>query len=101
VDVERSLPYQPFHPFTRPEPLTQGQRVELQIELLPSATLFRAGDEMRLDLRGRWFFSRNPLVGQFPPAYAPTARKGICTVHTGGSQRAVLTVPIAQSVDRA
>ena len=95
VDVERSLPYQPFHPFTEPEPLTAGQPVELRIELLPSATLFKAGDELRLDLRGRWFFSRNPLIGQFPPAYAPTARQGTCTVHTGGPHHAFLIVPVA------
>lgn len=96
VDDERSLPYQPFHPCTQPEPLTAGQPVELRIELLPSATLFKAGDELRLDLRGRWFFSRNPLVGQFPPAYAPTARRGTCTVHTGGPHQAFLTIPIAR-----
>lgn len=94
VDPERSLPHQPFHTFADPQPLTAGQPVELQIELLPSATLFRAGDELRLDLQCRWFFSRNPLVGQFPPAYAPTARRGTCTVHTGGPHRAFLTVPI-------
>ena len=95
VDPDRSLPYQPFHPFTEPDPLNPGRPVELQIELLPSATLFRAGDELRLDLQGRWFFSRNPLVGQFPPAYAPTARTGSCNVHTGGAHHAILTVPIA------
>ena len=95
VDPDRSLPYQPFHPFTEPEPMSPGRPVELEIELLPSATLFRAGDELRLDLQGRWFFSRNPLVGQFPPAYAPTARTGSCTVHTGGAHHAILTVPIA------
>jgi len=95
VDPDRSLPYQPFHPFTEPAPLSPGRPVELQIELLPSATLFRASDELRLDLQGRWFFSRNPLVGQFPPAYASTARTGSCTVHTGGPHHAILTVPIA------
>jgi predicted acyl esterase len=95
VDPDRSLPYQPFHPHTDREPLTPGQPVELQIEQLPSATLFRAGDELRLDLQGRWFFSRNPLVGQFPPAYAPTTRTGRCTVHTGGPHEAFLTIPMS------
>jgi hypothetical protein len=46
-------------------------------------------------LQGRWFFSRNPLIGQFPPADAPTTRTGSCTVHTGGSNTAVLTMPIS------
>ena len=95
IDPARSLPHLPYHPYTEREPLVQGQPVELQIELLPSATLFRAGDELRLDLQGRWFFSRNPLIGQFPPAYAVTTRAGTCTVHTGGPHQAHLTVPIA------
>jgi predicted acyl esterase len=93
VDPDRSLPHQPFHPFTDPQPLIPGEPVELQIELLPSATLFRAGDELRLDLQGRWFRSRNPLTGQFPPAYAPTSRTGSCTIHTGGPHRAFVTIP--------
>jgi putative CocE/NonD family hydrolase len=95
IDPERSLPHQPFHPHTVREPMPPGSPVELQIELLPSATLFRAGEELRLDLQGRWFFSRNPLIGQFPPAYAPGTRRGTCTIHTGGDHRAFLTVPIA------
>jgi predicted acyl esterase len=93
IDPGRSLPYQPFHPHNYREPLTPGRPVELQVELLPSATLFKAGDELRLDLQGRWFFSRNPLIGQFPPAYAPASRTGGCKIHTGGPHRAFLTIP--------
>jgi predicted acyl esterase len=95
VDPDRSRPHQPFHPFTDPQPLIPGEPVQLQIELLPSATLFKAGDELHLDLRGRWFRSRNPLVGQFPPGYARTTRTGNCTIHTGGPHRAFLTIPTA------
>jgi putative CocE/NonD family hydrolase len=94
LDPDRSLPFRPFHSHTRREPLVPGVPVELQVELLPSATLFRAGDLFRLDLQGRWFFSRNPLVGQFPPAYASSSRRGSCTVHTGGPHGATLNVPV-------
>jgi uncharacterized protein len=95
IDPVRSLPHQPFHPHTRREPLTVGDPVELQIELLPSATLFRSGEVLRLDLQGRWFFSRNPLIGQFPGAYARKVSAGTCSIHTGGRHPSFLTVPIS------
>jgi len=50
---------------------------------------------LRLDLQGRWFFSRNPLIGQFPGAYARQVRAGSCAIHTGGSHRSFLTVPVS------
>ncbi len=95
VDPDRSEPHRPFHPHTAREPLAAGDPVELEIELAPSATLFRAGDALRLDLQGRWFFSRNPLVGQFPPAYVTVGRGGSCTIHTGGDHRSSLLLPVA------
>ena len=95
IDPVRSLPHQPFHPHTRREPLTVGDPVELQIELLPSATLFRSGEVLRLDLQGRWFFSRNPLIGQFPGAYARKVSAGMCSIHTGGLHASFLMVPIS------
>lgn len=92
VDPDLSLPYQPFLPHTRAEPLTPGGIVTLHIGLLPSATLFRAGEELHLDVQGHWFFPRNPITGQFPAHYAATPRS-TCTVHTGVDHRATLTIP--------
>lgn len=94
TDPSRSLPYLPFHPHTSAEPLTAGQVVSLSMSLLPSGTLFRAGDQLRLDLQGRWFFPRLPVVGQFPAHYVASPRAS-CTIHTGGVHQASLTLPIA------
>ncbi|HEX8752170.1 MAG TPA: CocE/NonD family hydrolase C-terminal non-catalytic domain-containing protein, partial [Solirubrobacterales bacterium] len=65
---------------------------EVEIELGPSATWFRAGEELRLVLAGRWLSPRNPLTGQFPAAYEPS-RAATCRVHCGGEQPARLLVP--------
>lgn len=92
-DTERSLPYQPFHPHTSHEPLTDGEQVTLQIGLLPSATLFRAGDELRLDIQGRWFHHRDPVHGQFPAGYHTNA-KGTCTLHLGLETGCTLMIPV-------
>ncbi|WP_158550888.1 CocE/NonD family hydrolase [Geodermatophilus sp. TF02-6] len=92
-DPERSLPYLPHHPHTTREPLADGEKVTLRIGLLPSATLFRAGDELRLDFQGHWFHDRDPVHGQFPLGYHTDAR-GTCTLHLGVDEGCTLTIPV-------
>lgn len=92
INEERSRPGQPEHDFAVPKPLTPGEVVELQVALLPSATCFKQGDILRLDLRGSWFFVANPLTGAGPSAYQ-TSSPGRCVVHTGAEHRSYLLVP--------
>ena len=66
----------------------------VEIELAPSATLFRAGEELRLHVGGRQLSPRNPLWGSFPALYRPSSRV-TCTVHTGPGHPSVLELPIA------
>jgi len=82
LDPELSTPLQPVHCHDRVEPIAVGEVMPVHIALLPHATRFRAGDELRLELRGRWLFPRDPLRGQFPAGYqrGPRAR---CIIHTG------------------
>lgn len=94
VDPLRSRPGQPYHPYTRCEPLAPGETVALDIELAPSATLFRGGEELRLDISGRWPFAHNPLTGMFPAAHR-SIKSGRLVLHTGGAHGTVLTVPVA------
>jgi uncharacterized protein len=75
------------------EPLPPRQIVPVDIELLPSATLFRAGEELQLLIRGRWFYARNPFTGQFP-AYYEKSPRGRCTVHLGLAVDGYLDIPI-------
>jgi predicted acyl esterase len=93
VDPARSLPGRPFHPFTTEQPLAPGEVVAMDVELLPSATLFRTGDELRLEVTGRWPFTVNPLTGYFPAVHRALGRGGF-VLHTGGGRDAVLTVPV-------
>ena len=91
----RSLPHQPFHPYTSREPLTAGSRSSCRSNYCRPRPCSRSGDELQLDLQGRWFFSRNPLIGQFPGAYARKVSAGMCSIHTGGLHASFLTVPIS------
>jgi uncharacterized protein len=76
------------------EPLRAGEIVAAEIDLLPSATLFRRGETLRLEVRGRWPWRRNPLVGQMPAAYEPSP-KATCVLHHGDGLDSWLRIPVA------
>ena len=46
------------------------------------ATRLRAGDQLRLVIRGTWHYPRNPVRGQLPSGYQKSPR-GTCILHTG------------------
>ncbi len=89
LDAALATPSQPVHTHSRAEPLKPSEILALEIELRQHATRFLKGDVLCLELRGTWFFARNPLSGQFPASYEPSL-KGTCVVHTGGSNEAFL-----------
>src|SRR5699024_9395587 len=73
--------------------LAPGQIVPGELDLPPSATRVEAGSELHLEIRGRWFYARNPLTGQFPAYYERSAR-GRCTIQLGPDAGAWLAVPL-------
>ena len=91
-DPGLSQPWAPVPACTDPKPLRPGEVVAVDVALNPSATLFRAGDQLRLVVAGRWLSPRNPLFGQFPVAYA-NSRRGRITLHWGPNRDAHLLVP--------
>jgi uncharacterized protein len=93
LDEQASRPFDPVPTFTHREPLAREQIVQVDIALGPSATLFRAGETLRLVIAGRWLWPVNPLTGQFPAAYQK-GPKGKATVHWGPRRQARLLVPV-------
>jgi predicted acyl esterase len=93
LDTERSTPWQPVHRHETALPVQPGQVVPVDVELLPSATHFRRGETLRLDVQGEPLFSWNPLVGQFPARYEPSPA-GTIVLHSGGSYEAQLLFPV-------
>ena len=93
LDERASRPFDPVPTFSHPQPLAPGQVVPVDIALGPSATLFKAGEALRLIVAGRWLWPLNPLTGQFPAAYAK-GPKGTCTLHWGPRHQARLLVPV-------
>lgn len=93
LDTQRSTPPEPVHTFLRPQPLSPGEIVPVEIALGASATIFRPGDQVRLLIAGRQLAPRNPLWGSFPASYVPTPA-ALCTLHWGAGRPARLRVPV-------
>jgi putative CocE/NonD family hydrolase len=99
LDPELSQPWEPVPACTETQPMREGQIVAVDVALRPSATLFRAGEQLRLVVGGRWLSPRNPLTGQFPANY-PRPRRGRVTLHWGPRYDAHLLIPEIPSIDR-
>ncbi len=93
LDEQSSRPFDPVPALSHRQPLAPGQVVQADIALGPSATLFRAGETLRLVVAGRWLWPRNPLTGQFPAAYQK-GPEGTCTLRWGPQHQARLLIPV-------
>jgi hypothetical protein len=93
LDPQRSAPHQPEHTFRTLQPVQADEQIEVLIPLSSSATLFRAGDSLRLIIAGRYPQPRNPLFGHFPTHYEPSSR-GKATILWNPDQPSTLEIPI-------
>ena len=75
LDPELSQPWEPVPACTEPQPVPAGEVVAVDVALGPSATLFRAGEQLRLVVGGRWLCPRNPLIGQIPGGLRQSAAR--------------------------
>jgi putative CocE/NonD family hydrolase len=92
LDPELSQPWEPVARCDEPQPLSPGEAVAVDVALGPSATLFRAREQLRLVVAGRWLCPTNPLIGQMPAAYQGSPR-GRVTLHWGPRYDAHLLIP--------
>ncbi|MGB9224658.1 CocE/NonD family hydrolase [Mycobacterium sp.] len=92
LDPALSTPSEPVAACTEPQPVTAGEVVRVDVALGPSATMFRAGEKLRLVVAGRWLCQRNPLTGQMPTANVNSPR-GRVTLHWGPRYDAHLLIP--------
>jgi uncharacterized protein len=93
LDPKRSQPWAPEHTFLLPQPLHAGEIVAVDVALLPSSTLFRKDDELRLVVAGRWLCPTGLLSGEYPAAYR-VKPAGRCTLHWGNDHPSHLLIPV-------
>ncbi len=111
LDPKRSLPYRPYHPHDRVEPLTPGQIYECDVEIVSTCIVVPAGWTVALTVRGKDYEYEGEL-SEFGKkfVYATKGTGGMThndpdnrpkdvfggkvTLHAGGGRESFLLVPI-------
>jgi predicted acyl esterase len=96
IDEALSTEGQPWHPHHREIPVPLGIPVLLDVEILPSSTLFRSGERLVLIIQGRDLYAypgETVALG-----HEVTRNRGEHVVCTGGTTASRLVLPV---VDRA
>ncbi len=88
LDPTLSTDYQPTQRFQGEKKLKPGEIVPVEIALLPSSTLFRKGESLRLYVQGH-HPSIQPLL-----FYTALINKGQHVIYTGGKFDSYLQVPV-------
>ena len=89
LDESKSKPWQPWLKHERLQKLTAGEIVPCEIEILPSATGFQAGDRLRLVVQGH-DVHKSPVALK----HEDTVNFGHHVIHCGGQYDSHLLVPV-------
>ncbi len=110
LDPAKTLPYRPWHTHDEKQPLTPGERYELDVEIWPTSVLVPAGYRVGVTVLGKDFWWPGP--GPWPQIYGIDMRGdgifhhndpgdrpesvfgGRTTVYTGGDEPSYLLLPI-------
>ena len=102
LDPERTTPYQPWLKHKRLLKLNKGEIVPVEIEILPSSTLFKAGESLVLVVKGSDIVtedSASTSVGAKRYTHLETVNKGTHLVYAGGKYDSFLLVPVIPTKD--
>lgn len=92
LDPKRSTPWQPWYLHQRELLLKPGEIVPVDIEILASGTLYRAGETLRVTVQGRETYKpkqRGPEM-----KHGPLRNRGEHVIHAGGQYDSHLLVPV-------
>jgi predicted acyl esterase len=99
LDERRSTAFQPWLSHDRERKLAPGEIVPVEIEILPSSTLFRTGESLELTVQGGDIAVTPkpplPLVhGRMDVRHADPSNRGGHVIHAGGRYDSHLLVPV-------
>jgi predicted acyl esterase len=92
LDEKKSTPYQPIHKHKREIKLKPGEIVPVEIEILPSGTLFERGEKLRVVVQGSDIY--NYPEEYHSDGHTETVNKGEHVIYTGGKYDSHLLVPV-------
>lgn len=93
LDLEKSLPYRPYHRHQRRLRLNPGEIVQVQVEIWPTSMVFAKGHQLRLDVQPRDGIGSSGYLH-----YHADYNTGTNTIHTGGKYESFLFLPIIPKV---
>jgi predicted acyl esterase len=94
LDEERSTEYQPVLTNASERKVAPGERIEAQVEILPSGTRFAAGDVLRIRIKGRDIYSYPKP--QLYMRHEDTVNAGRHVLHTGPNAGSYLLIPVVE-----
>jgi predicted acyl esterase len=116
LDPALTLPQRPYHAHDEIQPLTPGQRVELDIEIWPTCIVVPAGYSIALTIRGKDYEyqgeaavlsnMKNPMRGCGPFVHddpqdrPPEVFGGTVTLHSDGSEQPYILLPVIPASSR-
>ena len=96
LDTERSTPAQPWLKHKRLLKLNKGEIVPVDIEILPSSTLFKTGESLVLVVKGSEIIPTPPhAIMRYE--HKETVNKGTHLIYAGGKYDSFLLVPVIAS----
>ena len=92
-DEEKSTPYQPVYKHEREMKIKPGEVVPVEIEILPSSTLFEKGEKLQVIVQGSDIYYYL-LPESLCTAHLSSVNKGEHVIYTGGKYDSHLLVPV-------
>ena len=90
LDLEKSLPYRPYHAHTERHWLKPDEVVECHLEIWPSCMVFKKGHRIQLDVQSKDGVGSS-VYRHYPADYNIGANN---TIHAGGKHVSYLLLPI-------
>ncbi len=94
LDVTASKPYQPVHTHLHEDMLQPGEIVPVEIEIWPSSTLFRAGEQIRIVVMGTDPFPPSDDPGVIIARHSETRNAGQHVIYTGDHFDSHIILPV-------
>jgi len=95
LDEEKSTSWQPVLTHNNAQPISPNETVSVDIEILPSSTLFRAGESLKVVVQGADLFEHPFLAHE----YSDQINVGNHTIYSGAEYDSYLLIPVVPSED--
>ncbi|MCJ1779411.1 CocE/NonD family hydrolase [Mammaliicoccus sciuri] len=95
LDIEKSTPLQPWHKHETELKLAKDEIVPVEIEILPSSTLFKKGEQLQVVVKASEVVKGNSTPGlKTRYEHEETVNKGVHNIYAGHKYDSHLLIPV-------